>query len=87
MLLAVERGRQFLETGVVPEHPEMTSLRKVCKHTLGMAAWKPFWNRVTHKIDVNAIPGMSTALSADNEKKLEEHLLLCADMGWGKGKE
>ena len=43
MLLAVARGKQYSETGSVPDHPEMVSLCTVCKHTLGMKAWKAFY--------------------------------------------
>jgi hypothetical protein len=87
MLLALERGWQLLETGSVDAHPEMSSLRKVCKHTLGLAAWGSFYQRVKRNIDANAMPGLKTVLNADCEKKLEDHLLLCADIGWGKDKD
>lgn len=56
MLLALERAWSFLESGSVPDHPEMTNLRKVCRHTLGLSAWSAFYKRVKHKIDVDAVP-------------------------------
>lgn len=87
MELAVERGWEFLEFGAVTGHPEMKSLRQVCLYTLGLAAWTSFHERVKRKIDVHAIPGITTVLSSECEQLLEEHLLCVADMGWGKDAE
>lgn len=87
MELAIERAKFVMEFGSVPNHPEMNSLRNVCLYTLGLRAYKSYIRRVRGEIDLEACPGPWMALSTEDEKHLEEHLKLLADMGWGADKD